>query len=108
GIMGHGIQAEGDIVVDHTVEIGGGALGQIRAERYAAGAEIVGFGRLAHQVEAAAGGAATTKGAARTLRDLDLLEIEGFAAKRAGVPDAIDIGIGECIKAADEGPVADG
>src|SRR3546814_4415331 len=44
---------------------------------------------------------------ARPLDDLDLLDVEDVARLRTGVADAVDIGAGGRIVAADERPVAD-
>ncbi|GAB7547989.1 hypothetical protein CS8_076820 [Cupriavidus sp. 8B] len=106
GIVVHGVHAHRGAIAELPVGVGGAALVAGVAHAEVAFGEAVKLGRLADDVDAAAGRAAPIIGARRALGDLDRFDIEHFARLRADIAEAIEKGAGLGIVAADKGAVA--
>ncbi len=105
GFVLHQVQAPGDVVAEHAVDVQRVAARLVRAEGDAGVAEVALLGGLADQIEAATRGARASVGRPRPLAHLDALDVEDLTGLRADITQAIDKGVALGVEAANDRPV---
>ncbi|MCY1175415.1 hypothetical protein D9M73_156520 [compost metagenome] len=104
--MAHQVQTASSSVGELIVAVHGVALGLVRAPGEATVERVAQVCFFAHQVDAAAGSATAADGGVRAFADFDRFDGKDFAALRAGVTHAIQVGIGLGVETTDERTVA--
>ncbi|MNO84197.1 hypothetical protein D3C76_755300 [compost metagenome] len=104
--VAHQVQTTGSGVGELVVAVHGVALGLVRTPGKTTVERVAQVRFLAHQVDAAAGCAATANGRVRALAHFDRFNGEDFAALRTGIAHAVQVGVALGIEATDERTVA--
>ena len=103
------VDAQGEVVAEALIDIGGDALLAVGAEADRdAGEIVIERGLLGDGVDGAAGGAAAGEARVRALGDFQLLDGEAFAGAHAGIAQAVDEHVAARFLAADDVAVAEG